>query len=403
MKLSTLELSLCKSFALAMSFLLSACGGGGSGGNDPLSDPNGSNDVSASSCAFEISSRRVSIPTTLVNTDSACDYYLTGPITFRSDLTIEPGTTIIVALGGRIWIDDGTLTAVGTADQRITIRGESPIQGYWEGILLATKRPSRIEFVDIVDGGNADSVLDEFQGGLIIRSSVTSLVDTSISNSFVVGLRITGDSVITEFSNNRFFGNSLAGIVAPSDFVPMFDSASDFIGETTPNGNPYIQVTGGDAGSNDIWKKLNAPYFLDGGLSVSSNEQITVLPGVEFIINRGIIWVLNGGIFRNQGTATEPISINPSSAQAGSWFGFSVSGASELYLAHSEINGAERGVLVSDRGRVEISDTLITNSTRWAIECTQAFSSSQATLVITGNMRYENNALGNIDEECIVQ
>jgi len=109
-------------------------------------------------------------------------------------------------------------------------------------------RPSRVEYVDIMDGGNASPVLADFHGGLIIRETEISLVNISVSNSFVVGLRIYADSTITKFSNNRFFGNSLAGVLTPSRLIPMLDEASDYIGESSPNGQPYIHIM--EAGSN---------------------------------------------------------------------------------------------------------------------------------------------------------
>jgi len=63
----------------------------------------------------------VTVPTTLFNTDSDCDYYISSDVLVKSDLTIEPGTTILVAEDKRIYLSDGSLNAVGTADKRITI------------------------------------------------------------------------------------------------------------------------------------------------------------------------------------------------------------------------------------------------------------------------------------------
>lgn len=414
MKLLTQSVTLSRYFALLIPLLLSSCGGGGSGGSgaqgvtpgsiNPQAVSNVSNDLLATDCATAIPAGRVTVPTTLVNMDSACDYYVSGDISISSDLTIEPGTTVLVAQNAQFFLTDGTLNAVGTANNRITIKGERAESGFWQGITLASIRPSRIEYVDIMDGGNASPVLDEFRGGLVVRGTETSLVDVSVSNSFVDGVRIDRNSSITEFSNNRFYGNSLAGINLSSQFIPMLDTASDYLGENSANGNRYIHVSSSlDVGADDVWKNLKAAYFLDNGASVGSGEKITVMPGVEILVNRGQIWALNGGRFRFEGTTTEPISVKPASGQAGSWDGFNSTTDGELFLTNTEIEGAVSGVNMGGRGMVNISDSLISNSTEWGIDCHLEILSERAVLRVSGNMRYINNALGEIDEECVVQ
>lgn len=408
MKPSTQTDTLSRYLVLLIPLLLSACGGGGQGDTpesaDTQSVPNVSNDLIASDCAIAIPAGRVTVPTTLVNMDSACDYYISGDISVSSDLTIEPGTTVLVAQNAQVFLTDGALNAVGTTDNRITIKGERAESGFWQGITMASIRPSRVEYVDIMDGGNASPVLDEFRGGLVVRGTETSLVDISVSNSFVDGVRIDRFSTITEFSKNRFYGNSQAGINLSSQFIPLLDTASDYLGENSPNGNRYIHVRSSlDVGADDVWKKFNAPYFLEGGASVSSGEQITVMPGVEILINRGQIWALNDGSFRFEGTTTEPISVKPSSGQAGSWAGFNSTTGGELILTNTEIDGAVNGVNMGGRGMVNISDSLISNSTEWGIDCHLEILSESAVLKVSGNMRYINNAIGDIDEECVVQ
>jgi len=393
-------------FVLALSLALSSCESGGSSdgsGDSSVANPQSNQpiDVSATSCAFSVPAEPITIPTTMVNTDSVCDYYLSGDLRVNSNLTIEPGTTIVVAKDARISIREGALNAVGTANKRITIRGENPIMGWWQGIIVYNDTPSRIEYVDIIDGGNATPAIDEFRGGLNLRRTETSLINISVSNSFVDGVRIDRDSVITAFSNNRFFGNRLAGIKMAGDFVPVLDVASDYIGEDAPNGNPYVHIM--HRGSS-MWKNLNAPYYLEGFLSAGEDEQITVMPGVQLLVDGGSVWAYSNAVIRFEGTEAEPISIKPSNGQAGGWLGLSASATSELYISHTEIDGAESGVSVSEGSRVEISNSAIINSSEWGIDCDSGTSFyGPSALIITGDMRYENNDLGDIDEQCVVQ
>jgi len=87
------------------------------------------------------------------------------------------------------------------------------------------------------------------------------------------------------------------------------------------------------------------------------------MPGVELLVNRGKIHALVGGSFRFEGTADAPIMVKSGSGQAGSWSGFSSTTGAAIFLTHTEIDGAVNGVHMDGRGSVDISHSLITNST----------------------------------------
>ena len=209
--------------------LISACGGGSSDNTNNVPTADQSTGLltdsapDASSCAESISSTRLSVPTVIKNFSSDCDYFVSGIISVDSDLTIEPGATVIMAKDSSINIGRGTLIAVGTAENRITIRGEAALTGYWNGISLLQRRPSRLEFVDIADAGQAIGISGA-NAALQVTNSAISLIDMSVSNSYVYGVELTGSTQLTAFSNNRFFGNRQAGLLVDHTLIPELDT-----------------------------------------------------------------------------------------------------------------------------------------------------------------------------------
>lgn len=219
--------------AVALAFILSACGGGGSSGNDSVPPPNDEPvpgdpaPIDASACAEVIDpvGGGITVPMTLFNTDSACDFYIPGYTLFQSSVTIEPGTVIVMGQSASLFFEDGVFNAVGTPGQRIVIRGETPLQGFWSGITVFGVRPSRIEYVDSMDGGDTSAGVEGRDFGLWVGSDSTiSLVDVSVSNSFVGGARLDGTVRLTEFARNRFYGNALAGFTVQMNLIPQLSA-----------------------------------------------------------------------------------------------------------------------------------------------------------------------------------
>ena len=104
---------------------------------------------------------------------------------------------------------------------------------------------------------------------------------------------MTGDVVFTKFENNRFYGNTWAGIVIDGNYAPVLDAASDYSGGAEPNGNPYILVAAGTQVKGEVfrWKKLNTPYFIGNYFNVEGGT-LVLEPGVEMVLNKDAsMWV----------------------------------------------------------------------------------------------------------------
>lgn len=402
--------------ALACTLLLFACSSGLSdpeapisGTNDPANGPADSTVLmDGASCAEALGAGELAITTTLINTSSACDYYLTGDLTITSRLTIEPGTTIIAAANARMRIDNGSLQAVGTASAPITFQGESNATGSWQGITLRDTRPSRIEFVNIKDAGQVGRIRSNIHAALDIYNSTVSLINVSVSNSYVNGASLEGKSALSAFASNRFFNNELAGLTLSPDLVEQLDVASDYIGDAAPNGIPAIEVHGEFSSiiqqnpiNNATWKALNAPYRIVSQLGLTEEvEQLTLEPGVEIITLEDIyfpIYIYNGGQLIAKGTADNPITFT-AGVDDPNRHSFDIGTDGTVLLDHVSINGYDNGIVIGG-GSATVSNTVFNVATGFGIKCERNDVRDNA-LILGENVTASANATALLDPNC---
>jgi len=390
--------------------------------------------VDVSSCSEALIDVQLTEPTTLINSPSDCDYYVEGTLTITTAVNIEPGTSLVMARDSQIFMthsldpmgvpDEGSitsaLTAVGTPAQRITFRGEIDEQGFWRGIYLSNLLPSRIEHVDIRDGGRK-LLSPESEKGLDINFSTVSLIDVSVSNSGATGLRLGDLVTLNEFKNNRFFGNGLSGIELPAGLVSSLDKESDYLGIDSANQRPYIHVSGflGVAPSVARWKKLNAGYGIRSQINIESDEEIIIEAGVRIFGPRGFsVW--DQGILRLEGTSELPILaapngdprvsplINPLNDPFGEivsyWSGFDLNAGSELYMNHATVDFATRAIFIEEDARVEINNSTIRNSQFSGIQCYTAPGTvaESPMILIDDNTLIVDNLVSDISPDCLL-
>jgi hypothetical protein len=134
-----------------------------------------------------------------------------GTLGIIADLLIQPGFEMVLRPDCAISVDrDGSLNAVGTAEDPITFRGEEDIQGYWEFLYLeGNSALNQLTNVKILNGGrlkpfgaapaNAALFLASDADGLLISNS-------EISKSAGCGI-YTSDAMVT-LQNNTYADNA---------------------------------------------------------------------------------------------------------------------------------------------------------------------------------------------------
>jgi hypothetical protein len=376
---------------------------------NPPPPPVGNPPPATGQCAITIKND-ITVPTLAKNSSAACDYLMDDIINVRSTLTIEPGVVIRFSQDSRLWVDGGEIVAVGRPDARIVMQGVSPIQGYWKGILFGTQAGNtRLEYVDLMDAGKTCTLIYCAQAAITgDGGGQLTLKNSSISNSYVNGA-VLGSELVA-FSNNRFYNNRWHGLVVDADNVPLLDTASDYTGGSAPNGDPYVALgRGSKVAHAATWKKLNAPYKVNGYISLE--DTLSLEPGITMLFDSNgagqgaTVHIEANGSLHALGTAANPITFTRlPSVQA--WGGIlfdpyntttdtrfeyvqmSYGGDNDL-VAHAFVN--------LDSAKVYIANSSFLNSLHLAISCGYL---RPPLLTLEPGNTFSGNAGGDVSSDC---
>lgn len=338
---------------LGLLMTIAACASAGGGDGPPRGDPTGQ-------CAERLSSD-ITVARTLSNVAGGCDYLVEGELRVHGALTIEPGTEVRFAQDARLtFSNSGSLNAVGTAAERIVLRGQTNQHGSWYGLCFSDADASRVEHVDLM---NAGKVLTG--GSLTCRGAIGSVgnftsAPVSIVDSHVSGARTSGlDAArlpLGDFARNIFSDNLEYGVrVSPAN-ASHLDVDTDYSGVTVdaPNGRPFVYLAGrlNEPGSTHTWRDLNAPY-LTGGDENPYSEYVTVDDATHVVVELGTtfyfregggITIDRGSTFTAIGTEAKPVVFTGVEEAPGSWLGLLTRDAA-VHLERAEVSwaGADRG------------------------------------------------------------
>ncbi len=151
---------------------------------------------------------------TWIRPDDGSKYVMDCFVIYNGNLEIEPGV-VLEFEADKYFRIDGSLSAVGTANQRILFSGVSKSAGAWKGVLFrdSNNTLNKLHFVDIEYGGSstngvakANLNVDQFSS-----FSMVDVQNSSFTNSAGYGIAISGSSSIVN-TNNTFSGNAQADI-----------------------------------------------------------------------------------------------------------------------------------------------------------------------------------------------
>ncbi|MFK8045483.1 MAG: hypothetical protein AB8B72_08305 [Crocinitomicaceae bacterium] len=308
-------------------------------------------------------SEDITIPTIL----KAATYRICSDINIRSELTLMPGTILLMCEGSSISVtSDGMLTAMGTADSTISIKGELNSKGYWVGLgFKSNSINNQLKHVTISDGGSYD--VWENATVFVDDEAEVAMEFITISNSSNFGLYLENDALLNAFKSNTF-GSCSTGISLSANQVYFLDSNSIY---NNSNINNFIDVRSDTIQNLQLWEHTNSPLLIH-GLTVQGG--LVLLPKANLIMNSAAqLSVIDGGYLSAIGTSESPISIKGRSNSAGYWQGLRIeSVASENEIAHTIISDA--GSSIENKysnlflsGRLDISNATIKNANSYGI------------------------------------
>jgi hypothetical protein len=139
---------------------------------------------------------------------------------FAKNLTIMPGTNIVMASGiGLLASPTGSINAVGTATNKITIKGLQATAGFWDAICVQSNNIlNDFENCVISDGGGPGGIdIYSANVGLLgtyqyIQSSRSIIVrNCSLSNSASSGIYLTPGGITPTYNSDIATSNTFSG------------------------------------------------------------------------------------------------------------------------------------------------------------------------------------------------
>lgn len=255
-------------------------------------------------------------------------------------LEIAPGTSIVFAQDAGLSVESGgSLSAVGTATDRIFLTGAEKTRGYWRGLYFYESNSSnnKLEHVVLSHGGSGTwHGGSESRGGIFIRGSNTRL---SVSNS-----TFTDNAQAAIVADGGGSTLSIADTAFKNNESPLWLHANlpgNLSGLTfEDNEKNYIRTgfTGETISTEQTWKAFAVPYRSTGKVQVRA--RLTLDAGVTIEFAQGIGFdVSDTGRLKAQGTAEAPVTLTGVEKEQGYWAGiyFYQSKSQDNVLEHATI------------------------------------------------------------------
>jgi len=190
----------------------------------------------------------------------------------RAPLTLEPGVRVAFRTDVQVNVGkDGSLTAVGTADEPVVFTNAASDEGNWKESRIETaSAANRFDHVVFENGGSrrwtdaSDSTAMVYLDG----KSRATFTNSTFHGSDHYALWVPENGDIEGFSGNTFSGNARAMIVHPN-------RARAIAGDNTFTDNTEIRVrvAFGDSGrvsDAQTWVDFGTPFYVTGGTFVTA-------------------------------------------------------------------------------------------------------------------------------------
>jgi hypothetical protein len=301
-----------------------------------------------------------------------CDWFVAG------DAVIDPGVILHVRDGFTIRVEgESSLSAKGTAEAPILIRGENAVRGAWGGLYFdSVSTENALDHVTIEHGGGVEITSNAYQGSVIVLGGGRlAMTNTTLREGASTGLHVDGQATLT-FADNTITAHDGQPIVIAAENLVDLDGASTLTGNDEDVVRILTPATGGVSGT---WAKLTVPYLVDPNLGdvlfVGEGSRIEVEAGTElrFRANAGLTVEGNADVFIAAGTAEAPIRFVGTAAGVGTWRGIYVgSGSTENLIDHAVIDGGgsdsfnsndnRGGIVVFAEGALTLRNSTVSNT-----------------------------------------
>ncbi|MEO0814561.1 MAG: hypothetical protein AAFY60_17000, partial [Myxococcota bacterium] len=327
-------------------------------------------------------------------TVQALPFQLSASVTLLHPWTILGGAEFVFETGTFIDVaNPGQIIANGAENNRITMRGSSPVAGHHRGIRIATPGNS-LRFVDIRDGGGA-ALFSVLPANVAVDSAgELVLQDCNVSNSGAWGVSVEAGSEFDALGANVFTANTTAGLGISAEFMGRVSGEGQYAGG---NGVEGVVVASGTFSAAGTLSRLDAPYVLGSVIGVSAPMTIEAGAEIRFDSVAGMD-VFGSGSISAIGTSEAPIRMLGSTESAGFHRGIRIASASPVSvfefveIAHggqsAQFSVQAANIAVDSSGALEIRNSTVRDCTGWGIY-------TEATITNENNV-FSNNTLGDV-------
>jgi len=272
-------------------------------------------------------------------------YFVESSISVAKGLTLSPGTTVRFDAGAGFNVSrDGSLKAVGTAENNIVLTGDVQSPGYWRGIqyTFSNSINNQLDYVVVEYGGsgyNGNANVVAFGGDPQRISIKNSILRQSLGYGFI----FSSSTIVDAFSNNIVTENGsinntdipLPGAgKLPATLVDKLDNTNMFTGNAVD-----VMVVGAstiNAGAGLVWPLIDVPY-LSGSLTITTG--VVIEAGVTIgMLDDSLIRVNSDGTLVARGTAAEAIVFTSESDLLGNIVGPAAGGWAGIQFTNSNSN-----------------------------------------------------------------
>jgi hypothetical protein len=256
-----------------------------------------------------------------------------------------------------------TALFLGTELEPVTFSGTVAAAGSWRGIALTANASaeSQLSHVTISHAGQGG------EAALDLQAKVT-LDDVLVTESST-GVEIGAQGLSTE---------STGLTVTATGGAPLHIAANALLSlpncELSGNAEQSIVVEAGMITSSGTVLDLDVPYRIEGNIETGAGAQLTIEPGVEFVMADHSRFSIgadgSAASIVAEGSSDAMIVFRGKTDQAGSWFGLSIDGnaSADSSLRYVEIRNAgesaegEVGAALTLEASVEVENSVFAES-----------------------------------------
>lgn len=136
---------------------------------------------------------------TWVSLNNDASYRITGNLRINGDLTIAPGASFEIDENLYIWVNEGSLAAIGTASDRVVFTSSNISSGLkWQGFYIGSASAlNEFDFVEVSHAGNSPHNLTgtDYAANIAVNTGENLTITNSIiSNSAAYGVYSIGST-----------------------------------------------------------------------------------------------------------------------------------------------------------------------------------------------------------------